>query len=100
MPVEVKQGKETVVIDKDEHPRQTSLEALAKLTPAFKPDGMVTAANASGINDGAAAVVLMSATKAKELGLTPKLKLVARGPRRASSRGSWAAGPSRRCRRR
>jgi len=78
VPVEVKQGKETVVIDKDEHPRQTSLEALAKLKPAFKPDGMVTAANASGINDGAAAVVLMSASKARELGLKPKLKLVAR----------------------
>ena len=78
VPIEVKQGKETVVIDKDEHPRQTSMEALGKLKPAFKPDGMVTAANSSGINDGAAAVVLMSATKARELGLTPKLKLVAR----------------------
>ena len=78
VPIEVKQGKETVVIDKDEHPRQTSMEALGKLKPAFKPDGMVTAANASGINDGAAAVVLMSASKARELGLKPKLKLVAR----------------------
>jgi acetyl-CoA C-acetyltransferase len=78
VPIEVKQGKETVVIDKDEHPRQTSMEALGKLKPAFKPDGMVTAANSSGINDGAAAVVLMSARKARELGLTPKLKLVAR----------------------
>jgi acetyl-CoA C-acetyltransferase len=76
--VEVKQGKETVVIDKDEHPRQTSIEALAKLKPAFKPDGMVTAANSSGINDGAAAVVLMSASKARELGLKPRMKLVSR----------------------
>ncbi len=76
--VEVKQGRETVVIDKDEHPRQTSMEALGKLKPAFKPDGMVTAANSSGINDGAAAVVLMSASKARELGLKPRMKLVAR----------------------
>jgi acetyl-CoA C-acetyltransferase len=78
VPVEVKQGKETVTIDTDEHPRQTTLEALGKLKPAFKEGGMVTAGNASGINDGAAAVVLMSAAKAKELGLKPKLRLVAR----------------------
>jgi acetyl-CoA C-acetyltransferase len=78
VPVEVKQGKETVTIDQDEHPRQTTLEALGKLKPAFKDGGMVTAGNASGINDGAAAVVLMSASKAKELGLKPRLKLVSR----------------------
>ena len=78
VPVEVKQGKETVTVDTDEHPRATSTEALAKLRPAFKEGGMVTAGNASGINDGAAAVVLMSAAKAKSLGLTPKLKIVAR----------------------
>jgi len=78
VPVEVKQGKETITIDTDEHPRQTTLEALAKLKPAFKEGGMVTAGNASGINDGAAAVVVMSAAKAKELGLKPKLRLVAR----------------------
>jgi len=78
VPVEVKQGKETVTIDKDEHPRQTSMEALAKLRPAFKEGGMVTAANASGINDGAAAVVVMSSSKARELGLKPQMKLVAR----------------------
>src|SRR5581483_4870453 len=53
VPVEVKQGKETITIDTDEHPRQTTLEALAKLKPAFKEGGMVTAGNASGINDGA-----------------------------------------------
>ena len=78
VPVQVKQGKETVTIDTDEHPRQTTLEALAKLKPAFKEDGMVTAGNASGINDGAAAVVVTSASKAKELGLKPRLRLVAR----------------------
>ncbi len=78
VPVQVKQGKETVTIDNDEHPRQTTLEALGKLRPAFKEGGMVTAGNASGINDGAAAVVVMSASKAKELGLTPRLKIIAR----------------------
>ena len=78
VPVEVKQGRETVTIDTDEHPRMTSMEALGKLKPAFKEGGMVTAGNASGINDGAAAVVLMTAAKARELGLKPRLKLVAR----------------------
>ena len=78
VPVEVKQGKETVMITQDEHPRQTTLEALGKLKPAFKPDGMVTAGNASGINDGAAAVVVMTEAKAKELGVKPRMRLVAR----------------------
>jgi acetyl-CoA C-acetyltransferase len=78
VPVQVKQGKETVTIDQDEHPRQTTMEALGKLRPAFKEGGMVTAGNASGINDGAAAVVVTSASKAKELGLTPRLRLVSR----------------------
>jgi len=78
VPVEVRQGKETVVVDTDEHPRQTSMEALAKLKPAFKDGGMVTAGNASGINDGAAAVVVTSAANARELGLKPRLRLVAR----------------------
>ncbi|HXK34837.1 MAG TPA: thiolase family protein [Dehalococcoidia bacterium] len=78
VPVEVKQGKETVTIDTDEHPRRTSMEALAKLKPAFKEGGMVTAGNASGINDGAAAVVVMGESKARELGLKPRMRLVAR----------------------
>jgi len=78
VPVEVKAGKETITIDTDEHPRLTSLEALGKLRPAFKEGGMVTAGNASGINDGAAAVVLTSASKARDLGLKPRLRLVAR----------------------
>ena len=78
VPVEVKQGKETVTIDTDEHPRMTTMEALGKLRAAFKDGGMVTAGNASGINDGAAAVVVTSASKARELGLKPRLKLVAR----------------------
>ena len=78
VPVEVKQGKETVTIDQDEHPRMTSMEALAKLRPAFKDGGMVTAGNASGINDGAAAMVVMGATRARELGVKPRLRLVSR----------------------
>lgn len=56
----------------DEHPRQTSLEALAKLRPAFKPDGCITAGNASGINDGAAACLVASERKAEELGWRPR----------------------------
>lgn len=69
VPVEVKQKKATVIFDTDEGPREgTTAESLAKLRPAFKKDGIVTAGNASGINDGAAAVVVMSEEKAKELG--------------------------------
>jgi acetyl-CoA C-acetyltransferase len=78
VPVEVKQGRETVTIDQDEHPRQTTMEALGKLRPAFKEGGMVTAGNASGINDGAAALVVMSESRARELGATPRMRLVAR----------------------
>lgn len=72
VPVEVKKKKETVIVDTDEGPRPgTTVETLAKLRPAFKKDGMVTAGNASSINDGAAAIVVMSEEKAKELGVTP-----------------------------
>lgn len=71
VPIEVKKKKETIVFDTDEGPRQGStIEALAKLRP-INPDGFVTAGNASGINDGAAAVVVMSEEKAKELGVKP-----------------------------
>ncbi|MCB1602788.1 MAG: thiolase family protein, partial [Xanthomonadales bacterium] len=77
-PIEAKKGRNTVTFDTDEHPRETSMEALGKLRPAFKQDGSVTAGNASGINDGAAAVVVMSASKAKELGIKPRMRLVAR----------------------
>jgi acetyl-CoA C-acetyltransferase len=79
VPIEVKVGRETKVIDTDEHPRaDTTAEALAKLRPAFKEGGVVTAGNASGINDGAAAVVVTSRRKADELRLRPRLRLVAR----------------------
>jgi len=72
LPVEVKKKKETVIFENDEGPRDGSTpEVLAKLKPAFKPDGLCTAGNSSGINDGAAAVVLLSEEKAKELGVTP-----------------------------
>jgi acetyl-CoA C-acetyltransferase len=71
VPVEVKQRKETVNFEVDEHPRETSMEALAKLPPVFKKDGAITAGNASAIVDAAAALVVMSADKAKELGLKP-----------------------------
>ena len=77
-PIEVRKGRDTVTFDTDEHPRSTSMEILGKLRPAFKEGGTVTAGNASGINDGAAAVVVMSASKAEELGLKPRLRLVAR----------------------
>ena len=77
VPVEVKKKKETVLFDTDEGPRQGStIEALAKLRP-INPDGFVTAGNASGINDGAAAVVVMSEEKAKELGVKPMATFVA-----------------------
>jgi acetyl-CoA C-acetyltransferase len=77
-PIEVKKGRDTIVFDKDEYPRATSMEVLGKLRPAFKPDGSVTAGNSSGINDGAAALVVTTASKAQELGIKPRMRLVAR----------------------
>ena len=72
VPVEVKGKKGSVLVDTDEGPRPgTTVETLARLKPAFKKDGIVTAGNASGINDGAAAIVVMSEEKAKELGVKP-----------------------------
>jgi 3-oxoadipyl-CoA thiolase len=68
---------ETTVFDKDEHPRETSLEALAKLTGVVKPDGTVTAGNASGVNDGAAAILVASEAAARKHGLTPRARIVA-----------------------
>ncbi|MCA9824343.1 MAG: acetyl-CoA C-acetyltransferase [Dehalococcoidia bacterium] len=77
-PMTVKVGREEVVFDTDEHPRATTAEALGKLRPAFKEGGVVTAGNASGINDGAAATVVMSASKAASLGLKARARIVAR----------------------
>lgn len=78
VPIEIKGRKgQVTVIDKDEPPRRdTSLEALSQLKPAFKPDGKVTAGNAPGLNDGAAAVVVASRTKAEEAGLEPMARIV------------------------
>lgn len=79
IPIEVKQRKgDPIIVDQDEHPKfGSTLEKISKLRPAFKKDGTVTAANASGINDGAAAVVVMSGKKAKELGITPLVTIKA-----------------------
>ena len=72
VPVEIVTKKKTIVVNKDEGPRPgTTAESISKLRPAFKKDGIVTAANASSINDGAAAIVVMSEEKAQELGITP-----------------------------
>lgn len=78
VPVPVKVKNETVEFRTDEYPRAgVTVESISKLRPAFKKDGTVTAANASGINDGAAAVVVMSEEKAKELGIEPLARIVA-----------------------
>jgi acetyl-CoA C-acetyltransferase len=78
IPVEIASKKGTTVFDTDEYPKHGStLEGLSSLRPAFNKEGTVTAGNASGINDGAAAVIMMSASKAKELGLTPIARIKA-----------------------
>lgn len=78
VPVEIKSRKGTVVFDTDEHVRKgAKIEDMSKLKPAFKKDGTVTAGNASGINDGAAAVVLMERSAAEKQGLKPLARLVA-----------------------
>lgn len=77
VPVNVKKGKSEYVFEQDEHPlRDAGMEKMAKLKPAFKKDGIVTAGNASGLNDAAAAVVLMTKKKAQELGIKPLMKLI------------------------
>ncbi len=75
VPVVIKSRKGEIVFATDERPMETSLEKMGKLRPAFKKDGTVTAGNASGINDGAAAVLVMSAEKAADLGLEPIVKI-------------------------
>ncbi|MEE9277743.1 MAG: acetyl-CoA C-acetyltransferase [Dehalococcoidia bacterium] len=79
VPVEVRKGRKTEVIDTDEHPRRdANIEGMGALRAAFRPEGQVTAGNASGINDAAGAVVMMSAAKAQELGLRPRLRMTGR----------------------
>jgi acetyl-CoA C-acetyltransferase len=78
VPIEIKTRKGAVVVDTDEHPRaDASMEGLAKLKTVFKADGSVTAGNASGINDGAAAIVMMERKAAEKKGLKPMARLVA-----------------------
>ena len=77
VPVEMKQRKKVITFNVDEHPRETTMEALAKLRPVFSPDGTTTAGNASGRNDGAAALLVMSEDKAKELGYTKGVRIIA-----------------------
>lgn len=81
VPVEIPHRKgEPLIVDQDERPRRdTSMEALSKLKPAFRSGGSVTAGNASGINDGASALVIMSAEKADQLGLKPMARVLASG---------------------
>jgi len=75
-PVETRAKRDTVNFEVDEHPKATTAEALAGLRPVFKKDGSVTAGNASGINDGAAAVVLATAEAAEKSGLTPRARII------------------------
>jgi acetyl-CoA C-acetyltransferase len=78
VPVTIQTRKGATVVDKDEHPRlDVNIDRLKAMKPAFKKDGTVTAGNASGVNDGAAALVLMAADKARELGIEPLARLVA-----------------------
>ncbi len=78
IPIEIPSKKGPIVFDSDEYPKHgTTLEALASLRPAFNKEGTVTAGNASGLNDGAAAVIMMSASKARELGLAPLARIKA-----------------------
>ena len=76
IPVEIYQNKEKIIFDMDEHPRKTTMEKLAQLTPAFIKDGTVTAGNSSGINDGAAAMLLASEEAVKKYNLQPIAKIV------------------------
>lgn len=79
VPIEIKERKKTIVFDTDEHPRQTSMELLAKLRPAFIKDGTVTAGNASGINDGASMCIVASESAVQEYDLKPIAEIVAFG---------------------
>ena len=80
VPVTIPQRKgDPIVVDKDEHPRETSAEALGKLKPIVKADGSVTAGNASGVNDGAAALLIASKAAVEKYGLTPRARIVGAG---------------------
>ncbi len=94
VPVSIPQRKgDPVRVDKDEHPRETSVEALAKLKPIVRPDGTVTAGNASGVNDGAAALIVASEEAVKRHGLTPRARVVGMATRGLAPR-IMGMGPS------
>ena len=76
VPVQVPRKGEVVTVDRDEHPRETNMEALGRLKPIVRPDGSVTAGNASGVNDGAAALIIASEEGAKRHGLTPRARIL------------------------
>src|SRR5262249_24554480 len=90
--VPVPRGKETVQVTDDEPPRDTTLEALARLKPAFRAGGTVTAGNASGVNDGACALLVASERAAAAHGLTPRARIVAWATAGGPTR-SMGAGP-------
>ena len=100
VPVVIKNKKGDIIFDTDEGPRLSAPEVLAKLKPAFKKDGKVTAGNASAINDGAAALVIMSEDKAKELGITPMARRSLHHGRRPRGRHPQGHGQDRPDRRR
>ena len=89
-------ARQTIKVDKDEHPRETTLEGLAKLKPFARNPGTVTAGNASGVNDGAAALIIASEAAVKAHGLTPRARILGMASA-ACRRASWASA---RCRRR
>lgn len=77
IPVTIKNRKDEIIVDKDEEPGKVKFEKIPSLKPAFEKDGVVTAANSSSINDGAAALMIVTEEKAKEVGLTPLVEIVA-----------------------
>ncbi|MDA9670807.1 acetyl-CoA C-acyltransferase family protein [Paracoccaceae bacterium] len=79
IPIEIKVKRDLVLFEKDEHPKATTMEDLASLRPVFENDGTVTAGNSSGINDGAAAIVLSSAEASEKYGLKPKARILGYG---------------------
>src|SRR6202048_3924236 len=88
VPVTARRGKEGLEIIKDEHPRPaTTMEQLTKLRPSFRKDGSVTAGNSSGVTDGAAALIIASAKAVKEIGLTPRARVVAAASSGVEPRG-------------
>lgn len=77
VPVSIQQKKgDAIIVDRDEHPRETNMEALGKLKPVVRPDGTVTAGNASGVNDGAAAIIVASKAAVEKYGLTPRARIL------------------------